>query len=242
MRSRSVRLKPVHVVLAFALLALFALAVSAAAPAPAPVEGNMPKPQAGAVAPQFSLVDQNGKTQKLSDYKGKWVVVYFYPKDQTPGCTSQACSFTENVFAFRKANAQILGISVDDVASHKEFEKALSGAASDKLNAASKAAIDKLSEQTKKDIAEHGLPFPLLADTTMATAKSYGVLTARGTTSRETFLINPAGVVARHYEVTPDKLAGHSAALLADIEDFKNAEIEAKVNKPGPARQDLLVK
>ncbi len=125
-------------------------------------------------APQFTLKDQNGKTQKLSDYKGKWVVVYFYPKDQTPGCTSQACSFTDNVFAFRKANAQILGISVDDEASHKEFEKVLSGAASDKLNAASKASIDKLSEETKKDIAEHGLPFPLLADSTMATAKSYG--------------------------------------------------------------------
>jgi peroxiredoxin Q/BCP len=242
MRSRSIRLKPIHVVLAFALLALFALAVSAAAPAPAPVEGNMPKPQAGAVAPQFSLVDQNGKTQKLSDYKGKWVVVYFYPKDQTPGCTSQACSFTENVFAFRKANAQILGISVDDVASHKEFEKALSGAASDKLNDASKAAIAKLSEQTKKDIAEHGLPFPLLADSTFATSKAYGVMTARGTTSRETFLIAPDGKVAKHYDVTREKLDGHSAELLADIEAFKNAEIEAKVNKPGPVRQDLLKK
>ena len=81
------------------------------------------------MAPAFSLVDQNGKTHQLSDYKGKWVVVYFYPKDQTPGCTTQACNFTENVFAFRKANAQILGVSVDDDASHKDFEKALSGAA-----------------------------------------------------------------------------------------------------------------
>jgi thioredoxin-dependent peroxiredoxin len=150
-------------------------------------------------------------------------VVYFYPKDQTPGCTTQACSFTENVFAFRKANAQILGISLDDVASHKDFEKALSGAASDKLNAASKAAIDKLSEQTKKDIAEHGLPFPLLADSTGATAKAYGVLTKRGDAmmaSRETFLIDPNGKVAKHYEVTPDKLPGHSAELLADIATF----------------------
>ncbi len=125
MRSHSIRLKPLHVMLAFALLALVALAVSAASPAP--VEGNMSKPEAGAMAPSFSLVDQNGKTQKLSDYKGKWVVVYFYPKDQTPGCTTQACSFTENVFAFRKAGAQILGISADDEASHKDFEKALSG-------------------------------------------------------------------------------------------------------------------
>ena len=224
MRSRSFAFKPVHALLAFALLVLVAMAASAASPAPAPVEGNMPKPDAGAVAPQFALKDQNGKTQKLSDYKGKWVVVYFYPKDQTPGCTSQACSFTDNVFAFRKANAQILGISLDDEASHKEFEKVLSGAASDKLNAASKASIDKLSEQTKKDIAEHGLPFPLLADSTMATAKSYGVLTARGTSmvaSRDTFLIDPAGKVAKHYDVTGDKLPGHSAELLADIESFK---------------------
>ena len=208
MRSRSFGIKPVHIVLAFAVLALFAMAASAAAPAPAaPVEGNMPKPEAGAVAPQFTLKDQNGKTQKLSDYKGKWVVVYFYPKDQTPGCTTQACSFTENVFAFRKANAQILGISVDDEVSHKAFEAAL-------------AKDARISATNQKDIVEHGLPFPLLADSTMATAKSYGVLTARGTAmmaSRDTFLIDPNGKVAKHYDVTGDKLPGHSAELLADI-------------------------
>ena len=150
-------------------LALLALATSASAQAPAPAQSA--RPQAGQMAPEFKLVDQNGKSHTLADYKGKWVVVYFYPKDQTPGCTTQACSFTENVFAFRKAGAQILGISLDDAASHKEFEKALSGAPSDKLNATSKAAIDKLSEQAKKDIAEHGLPFPLLADPTTETAK-----------------------------------------------------------------------
>jgi peroxiredoxin Q/BCP len=211
MRSRSISLKPVHVVLAFVALALFALAASAAAPAPAPVEGNMPRPEAGAAAPQFSLVDQNGKTQKLSDYKGKWVVVYFYPKDQTPGCTTQACSFTENVFAFRKANAQILGVSVDDEKSHKAFEAAL-------------AKDSRISADNQKAIVESGLPFPLLADTTMATAKSYGVLTQRGQTmmaGRETYLIAPDGKVARHYNVTPDKLPGHSAELLADIETLK---------------------
>lgn len=211
MRSRSIAFKPVHMVLAFAVLALFALAASAAAPTPAPVEGNMPKPESGAVAPQFSLVDQNGKTQKLADYKGKWVVVYFYPKDQTPGCTTQACSFTENVFAFRKANAQILGVSVDDEKSHKAFEAAL-------------AKDARISADNQKGIVEHGLPFPLLADTTMATAKSYGVLTQRGQAmmaSRDTFLISPDGKVAKHYDVTPDKLPGHSAELLADIEAFK---------------------
>jgi peroxiredoxin Q/BCP len=216
MRSQSIRLKPIHAVLAFALLALVALAVSAAAPAPAataPIEGLMPKPAAGAVAPQFSLVDQNGKTHKLADYKGKWVVVYFYPKDQTPGCTTQACSFTENVFAFRKAGAQILGISVDDEKSHKAFEAVL-------------AKNAKISAENQKAIEEHGLPFPLLADPTYATAKSYGVLMQRGTmviASRDTFLIDPAGKVVKHYDVTPDKLDGHSAELLVDIEAFKAA-------------------
>lgn len=220
MFARSLRLTPARILIAFTVLALAALAVSAAAPNIAPAPGNAPKPTAGQAAPGFALVDQNGKKHQLSDYKGKWVVVYFYPKDQTPGCTTQACNFTENVFAYRKANAQILGISEDDEASHKEFEKALSGAASDKLNATSKAAIDKLSEQAKKDIAEHGLPFPLLADPTTETAKKYGVLVMRGTTpiaSRETFLIDPAGKIAKHYDVTPDKLDGHSAELLADL-------------------------
>jgi len=209
MRSQSFRLKPIHALLAFAVMALIALAVTAAEP----VAGNAPIPEAGAVAPQFSLVDQNGKTHKLADYKGKWVVVYFYPKDQTPGCTTQACQFTENVFAFRKAGAQILGVSVDDANSHKAFEAALSKNA-------------KISGENQKLIEEHGLPFPLLADSTFATAKSYGVLIQRGTAtmaSRDTFLIDPNGKVAKHYSVTPDKLEGHSTELLADIEAFKAA-------------------
>lgn len=180
-------------------------------PAPAAVPGQSAKPVAGQMAPEFKLVDQNGKSHTLAEFKGKWVVVYFYPKDQTPGCTTQACSFTENVFAFRKANAQILGISVDDEASHKAFEQALS-------------KNSKISAANQKDIEEHGLPFPLLADPTMETAKKYGVLVARGNSmiaSRNTFLIDPTGKVAKFYDVTPDKLEGHSAELLADIEAFK---------------------
>lgn len=191
----------------------FATTAIAQAPpqAPAPIPGQSAKPVAGQAAPEFKLVDQNGKSHTLAEFKGKWVVVYFYPKDQTPGCTNQACSFTENVFAFKKANAQVLGISVDDEASHKAFEKALS------TNA-------KISAANQKDIQEHGLPFPLLADPTMDTAKKYGVLVSRGTTtiaSRNTFLIDPTGKVAKFYDVTPDKLEGHSAELLADIEAFK---------------------
>jgi peroxiredoxin Q/BCP len=212
MRARSLRISFTHLLLAFGVLALVAMAVSAAAPEPVP--GISPKPQAGEAAPSFSLVDQNGKSHQLADYKGKWVVVYFYPKDQTPGCTNQACSFTENVFAFRKAGAQILGISVDDEASHKAFEKALSSNA-------------KISAENQKAIQEHGLPFPLLADPTTDTAKRYGVLAKFGQmtiATRDTFLIDPTGKVAKHYDVTPDKLEGHSAELLKDIEAFKAAK------------------
>jgi peroxiredoxin Q/BCP len=184
-------------------MVLMACAVSAAAQAPA----QSAKPQVGQMAPAFKLVDQNGKTHSLADYKGKWVVVYFYPKDQTPGCTTEACSFTENVFAFRKAGAQILGISVDDEESHKAFEQAL-------------AKNDRISAENRKAIEEHGLPFPLLADSTTETAQAYGVLTKRGTmtiASRDTFLIDPTGKIAKHYDVSPDKLDGHSAELLADL-------------------------
>jgi peroxiredoxin Q/BCP len=218
MFARSIRLTPTRILVGFAVLALMALAVSAAAPNITPAEGNAPKPMAGQDAPQFTLTDQNGKSHKLADYKGKWVVVYFYPKDQTPGCTTQACNFTENVFAFRKANAQILGISLDDESSHKAFEKALSANA-------------KISAENQKAIQEHGLPFPLLADTTTSTAKAYGVLSKLTTpngsitiASRDTFLIDPAGKVAKHYNVTPDKLEGHSKEVLADIEALKAAK------------------
>lgn len=206
MRAGTIRLSPLRILVAFAVMALLAVAVSAQqAPAAA-------RPKVGEAAPTFSLTDQNGKKHSLADYKGKWVVVYFYPKDQTPGCTTQACQFTENVFAFRRANAQILGISVDDEASHKAFEKALAG--NDRISAENRAAIE-----------QHGLPFPLLADASYETAKKYGVLTQRGNmqiAARETFLISPDGRIAKHYNVTPDKLEGHSEELLKDIEALKS--------------------
>ncbi|MDR2215782.1 MAG: peroxiredoxin [Nevskiaceae bacterium] len=152
------------------------------------------QPQAGEMAPAISLPDQTGKTVNLADYKGKWVVVYFYPKDQTPGCTTQACEFRDNIFEFRNAGAQILGISVDDVASHKAFAEM------------------------------HGLPFPLLADSTKATATRYGVLTKMGDNaiaSRQTFLVDPAGKIVKHYNVGRDDLVGHSKLVLSDIATFK---------------------
>jgi peroxiredoxin Q/BCP len=146
-------------------------------------------PSAGAAAPDFRLQDQNGKWQQLKDYRGKWVALYFYPKDQTPGCTTQACEFRDNVFAFREANAQILGISVDDVESHKKFSE------------------------------KHGLPFPILADPTKETAKKYGALKSyfgMELARRDTFLIDPEGrVVKRYVEVEPK---GHSQIVLKDIQ------------------------
>src|ERR1043165_1112660 len=99
----------------------------------AAAEGAGP-PALGTPAPDFKLQDQNGKWHQLKDYRGKWVALYFYPKDQTPGCTDQACAFRDNVFAFRDAGSQTLAISVDDVKPHK-------------------ASSEK-----------HGLPFPILAD------------------------------------------------------------------------------
>lgn len=154
------------------------------------------QPQVGEAAPAISLPDQSGKTVNLSDFKGQWVVVYFYPKDETPGCTTQACEFRDNIFAYRRAGAQILGISVDDVDSHRQFAE------------------------------NHGLPFPLLADSTRATAKRYGTLpedASSGVAARETFLVDPEGRIARHYVVGPKDLEGHSQVVLTDIESLKAA-------------------
>lgn len=165
------------------LLVCLNLASASAAESPAP----------GTPAPAFKLQDQNGKWHELKDYRGKWLALYFYPKDQTPGCTTQACEFRDNIFAFREAGAAIVGISVDDVESHKKFSE------------------------------KHGLPFPILADSTKSTAKSYGVLKSYlGTIElarRDTFLIDPEGrIVKRYADVEPK---GHSQIVLNDIREMK---------------------
>mgnify|MGYP003562020485 CR=1 FL=1 len=167
-------------------VALFAVAGIAQAAAPA----------VGQPAPAFKLKDQDGKVHDLADYKGKWVALYFYPKDDTPGCTTQACGFRDNVFAFDKEGAVILGISVDSAADHKAFAE------------------------------KHGLPFTLLADPTKAVTKEYGVLkTYMGVMEmarRDTFIIDPQGRVAKHYEsVNPD---GHSKVVLEDLKALKAAQ------------------
>lgn len=146
-------------------------------------------PAEGASAPAFKLQDQAGAWHTLSEYKGKWVVLYFYPKDETSGCTTQACELRDNIFAFREANAVILGVSADDVDSHKKFAE------------------------------NHSLPFTILADPKKETIKTYGVLWSPvpgvELASRQTFLISPEGKIVKHWPKVDPK--GHSEMVLAEI-------------------------
>ena len=149
-------------------------------------------PAVGSPAPGFKLQDQAGKWHSLSDYRGRWVVLYFYPKDNTPGCTTQACEFRDNIFAYRDIGAVILGISVDDVASHKAFAE------------------------------QHSLPFTILADSDKSVTTAYGTLkTYVGIAKlarRDTFIIDPQGKVAKHYQDVDPK--GHSGIVLADLKQL----------------------
>lgn len=148
-------------------------------------------PQPGQKAPGFKLQDQHGKWHQLSDYRGQWVVLYFYPKDDTPGCTTEACSFRDDIFKFRKMGVQVLGISLDDVSSHKEFAE------------------------------KYHLPFPILADAEHKAAKNYDVIThflGFTVAHRETFIVSPDGVVAKHYgDVDPKEHAREVLAALHDL-------------------------
>ncbi len=143
----------------------------------------------GRPAADFRLQDQNQQWHSLNDYKGKWLVLYFYPMDDTPGCTEEARQFKELYPTYQKRNITVLGVSLNDIASHKSF--------SDKL----------------------GLPFPLLADTQHDLAKSYKVLRGFGMlsmTRRETFLIDPQGTIVYHYSSVNTQ--SHAAQVLKDIE------------------------
>ncbi len=127
----------------------------------------------------------------MKDLRGKHVIVYFYPRDDTPGCTKEACEFRDNIFAFKDLNAQILGVSLDDVESHKAFAESYS------------------------------LPFPLLADVEGTASTAYGVKTrmmGMEVAKRQTFIIGPDGMVAKHYEkVNPSE---HSKEVLADLAEL----------------------
>ena len=127
----------------------------------------------GSIAPDFTLPDQNGTMHSLSDYKGQKVILYFYPKDMTSGCTSQACSFRDLYPQIREKGAVVLGVSKDSVASHKRFEET------------------------------HGLPFTLLSDSDLEVIKAYDVLKPGkdGKVSksliRSTYLIDESGVITK---------------------------------------------
>ena len=135
----------------------------------------------GMKAPNFELPDQDGITRRLGDYAGKWLVVYFYPKDDTPGCTAEACSFRDEYAELEKLGLQVVGISKDSVASHKRFAE------------------------------KFHLNFPLLADESIETIKAYGAWGLKKFMGREyegiirmTCLIDPSGEIVKTYpKVTP---------------------------------------
>ena len=145
-------------------------------------------PKLGEAAPDFSLADQNGQLKKLSDFAGQWVVLYFYPKNDTPGCTKEACSFRDDLAILEKLGAKVIGVSVDDSDSHAKFA------------------------------SKYHLPFPLLADKDGKVAETYGALNnllVIKIAKRYTFLINPAGKIAKTYlNVDTSK---HSQEIIEDL-------------------------
>jgi peroxiredoxin Q/BCP len=155
----------------------------------------MPLIEPGKKAPAFTLKDQNGKTHELSDYKGRPVVLYFYPKDDTPGCTAEACAFRDNLPKFKPGKAAILGVSILDEDSKARFAQ------------------------------KYDLNFPLLADPGHGTAEKYGAWQERsmyGRTfmgvARVTYLIGPEGRVARRWDKV--KVDGHADEVLAAVNEL----------------------
>ncbi|WP_130617390.1 peroxiredoxin [Dyella amyloliquefaciens] len=172
------------------LLLLLVLLLGLVVPVQADEVATMP--QVGQPAPAFRLQDQNGKWHTPADHQGHWVVLYFYPKDFTPGCTTEVCTFRDDIAKLRQAGADVLGVSLDDVKSHADFA------------------------------AKYHVPFPLLSDADSKTAQAYGVLASKlgfKYARRTTFLIDPQGKVARVYQdVDPEK---NSAQVLADLATLK---------------------
>jgi len=150
------------------------------------------QPEAGRPAPDFSLTTSDGSQVSLKDYRGKWVVLYFYPKDFTSGCTMEARNFQRDLAKYQDADAVILGVSVDTAQSHKDF------------------------------CAKEGLNFKLLADPDAKVSTEYGsVMDYKGAklASRNTFIINPQGEIAKVY--TGVKPADHSEQVLKDLGELK---------------------
>lgn len=154
------------------------------------------KLKVGSKAPSFALLDQDGKQHTLADYRGKWVVVYFYPKDDTPGCTKEACAIRDTLPKFKKMKAVIFGVSADKVAKHRKF-------------------ADK-----------YDLSFTLLADEEKKMVKDYGVWGPKKFMGREymgisrmSFIIDPEGKIVKIYEKV--KPAEHADELLLDLKELQ---------------------
>ena len=154
------------------------------------------KPAEGANAPDFTLPSQEGTPITLKDYRGKWVVLYFYPKDQTPGCSREAHNFQVDQPKYAERDAVVLGVSLDSVESHKKF------------------------------CTKEGLNFKLLADTDHKVTAAYGSLTNFGVVkfaARNTFLIDPAGKIAKTYTgVNP---TSHSAEVLSELDALQKSAV-----------------
>ena len=145
-------------------------------------------------APTFSLPDSQGNQVSLNDYKGKWAVLYFYPKDDTPGCTKEACQFRDDFKTLEALGAKVIGVSIDDSFSHKKFAE------------------------------KYNLPFPLLSDASGEVAARYGALNnflIIKLAKRYTFLINPQGKIAKIYlSVDTSK---HSQEIIDDLKKLKES-------------------
>ncbi len=147
----------------------------------------------GNMAPEFQLIDQHGQTHTLEKYRGRWIVLYFYPKDDTPGCTKQACAFRDDYKIISAQNIQVLGISLDSTKSHAKFAE------------------------------KYNLPFPLLADKQGSIAKSYQALTSLGffkLAKRHTFIIDPNGIIKMIYRKVD--VATHSDQILTDLKKLQS--------------------
>ena len=147
----------------------------------------------GDSAPEFSLYDQNNKRQTLSDYHGQWLVIYFYPKDDTPGCTREACNFRDDILKIHELNSRVIGISTDDISSHKEFSE------------------------------KYNLPFPLLADPKGETAKKYAAFFSFWPikfAKRHSFIINPEGKIVKIYRDVDVKT--HSQEIINELTKLIN--------------------
>jgi peroxiredoxin Q/BCP len=150
------------------------------------------EPRVGDQAPEFELPDQDGRTRNLAEFRGKWLALYFYPRDDTPGCTRQACAFRDDRHKLAALGTEVVGVSVDDVESHLDFAK------------------------------EHHLPFPLLADPRGAVAARYGSIRNFGLfklARRNTFLIDPQGRIAKVY--LSASASGNSREVLDDLQRFQ---------------------